>query len=501
LIGLGECMSWNIVRGLLALSLIVGFYVLAIGLAVVLFALPIAEIVYASRIHFQLLIICWGAGGSLVWALYPTKPVFTPPGPRLFAKDHPKLFSVLQSIATSTKQPLPSEVYLASDVNAWVLQRGGFLGIGAHRALGLGLPLIQQLNTDQLKAVIAHEFGHFAKGDTALGAWLYQTRTAIVKGAEGIDERRVILRWLFRNYATLFFKATHSISRQQEFIADRVAATVTSPATMQQALRAVEQTGVAFQSYFYNEVMPLLAAGFQPPILQGFNLFLAAPDVKNHLEQHLSQSLEAQQMQPFDTHPPMRERINALAKLPSITAQNTKPEPAIDLLNNLTVLEQELNQHFQFTGDYGVRKAITWENIGVAYQEIWRKHVELNKLSLTGVNFQSLSDLEAYKRLSRRLTFGKPYLSHLSEEQAMPHVRSIVGAALMLALQARGYTIDVPVAQHVLAIKNDKTVKPIELLEKVFQAQIPAQEWQAFCFETGIASINLDHPEQVQYES
>jgi heat shock protein HtpX len=501
LILLGEHMSWNIMRGLLALSLIVGFYVLAIGLAIVLFALPIAEIVYASRIHFQLLIICWGAGGSLVWALYPTKHVFTPPGPRLLAKDHPKLFEVLQSIASATKQPLPSEVYLASDVNAWVLQRGGFLGIGAHRAMGLGLPLIQQLNTEQLKAVIAHEFGHFAKGDTALGAWLYQTRMAIFKGAEGMDERRVILRWLFRSYAQVFFRATHGISRQQEFIADRVAAKVTSPTTMQQALRAVEQTGFAFQSYFYNEVMPLLAAGFQPPILQGFNTFLASPDVKNNLEQHLTQTLEAQKMQPFDTHPPMRERINALAKLPNTPDQNAMTEPAINLLNHVEHLEQELNQHFQFVGDYNARKAVAWEEVEVAYQEIWRKRVEFNKLSLTGVNFQSLSDLETYKRLSRRLTFGKPYLTHLTEEQAMPHVLSIVGAALMLAIQARGYKIDVPIAQHVLASKEGKTLQPLELLGKVFQAKIPAQEWQAFCEESGIATISLDHPEQVQYES
>jgi len=55
---------------------------------------------------------------------------------------------------------MPKEVYLIADVNASVAQRGGILGVGSRRVVGLGLPLTRILSVAQLRAVLAHEFGH-----------------------------------------------------------------------------------------------------------------------------------------------------------------------------------------------------------------------------------------------------------------------------------------------------------------------------------------------------
>jgi Zn-dependent protease with chaperone function len=69
---------------------------------------------------------------------------------------------------------MPAEVYLIPEVNAWVGQRGGFMGIGSRRIMGLGLPLLETLNVSQLEAVLVHEFGHYYRGDTRLGPWVYK---------------------------------------------------------------------------------------------------------------------------------------------------------------------------------------------------------------------------------------------------------------------------------------------------------------------------------------
>ena len=45
--------------------------------------------------------------------------------------------------------------------------------------MGIGLPLLQALTSSQFRAVIAHEFGHYAGGDLKLGGWIYKTRGAM----------------------------------------------------------------------------------------------------------------------------------------------------------------------------------------------------------------------------------------------------------------------------------------------------------------------------------
>lgn len=56
---------------------------------------------------------------------------------------------------------MPAKVYLVPEVNAWVCERGGFMGIGSRMVMGIGLPLLKLLNVDEFKGVIAHEFGHY----------------------------------------------------------------------------------------------------------------------------------------------------------------------------------------------------------------------------------------------------------------------------------------------------------------------------------------------------
>ena len=81
---------------------------------------------------------------------------------------------------------MPTEVYLVADVNAFVTTRGGFMGFGSRRVMGLGLPLLQTLGVRELRAVLAHEFGHYHGGDTKLGPWIYKTRAAIGRTLQGL---------------------------------------------------------------------------------------------------------------------------------------------------------------------------------------------------------------------------------------------------------------------------------------------------------------------------
>ena len=173
-------------RVVLAVGLMLGFYILAVAIAGALLYIPYAEWTYAGKLHVKLVFFCILGAGTIFWAILPRPDRFVPPGPALHPKDHPKLFEVLAGIATATQQDMPSEVYLTAEVNAWVMDRGGMMGFGSRRVMGLGLSLLQVLSVSQLRAVVAHEFGHFHGGDTKLGPWIYKTRAAIGRTLEGL---------------------------------------------------------------------------------------------------------------------------------------------------------------------------------------------------------------------------------------------------------------------------------------------------------------------------
>src|SRR6185295_7873003 len=174
-------------RAALAVVLLVGFYVLALAIVGGLLYLPYVEVVYLHRLD-RLTIFAIVGAAIILWSILPRVDRFTPPGPALTRADQPRLFATIDDVARGSEQAMPSEVYLIPDMNAWVAQRGGIMGFGSRRVMGLGLPMLQTLTISQMRAVVAHEFGHYHGGDTALGPWVYKTRAAIGRTIHGLSQ-------------------------------------------------------------------------------------------------------------------------------------------------------------------------------------------------------------------------------------------------------------------------------------------------------------------------
>ena len=168
-------------RAVVAVLLTIGFYALALGIAFFLLYLVYAEIFVVEVINLRLIAGELIGAGVILWAIFPRIDNFTPPGPKLTRKNFPRLFEQIERAAHATGQALPRDVYLVPDVNAFVDQRGGFMGVGSRRVMGIGLPLFHLVTIDELRSILAHEFGHVYGGDTALGPWIYKTRAAIIR--------------------------------------------------------------------------------------------------------------------------------------------------------------------------------------------------------------------------------------------------------------------------------------------------------------------------------
>src|SRR6185436_6838572 len=198
-----------LVRAILAIVLMVGFYLLALGIAFGLAYIPYAEVVYSHRLHIKFAIICVLGALAILWSVMPRIDTFVAPGPELKRDQHPELFKELESVAQSTRQEMPAEVYLEHDVNAWVTQRGGVMGFGSRRVMGLGLPLMRFLTRSQFRAVLAHEFGHYHSGDTKVGPCIYKTRGAIGRTLQSLGEGSW-LQFPFLWYGKMFLRITHA---------------------------------------------------------------------------------------------------------------------------------------------------------------------------------------------------------------------------------------------------------------------------------------------------
>jgi Zn-dependent protease with chaperone function len=91
------------------------------------------------------------------------------------AKGQPELFEFLNQLAKDTGAPRPHRVFLSPRVNAAVFYDLSILNLifPSKKNLDIGLPLVNVLTISEFKAVLAHEFGHFAQRSMAVGRWVY----------------------------------------------------------------------------------------------------------------------------------------------------------------------------------------------------------------------------------------------------------------------------------------------------------------------------------------
>src|SRR5262249_57930555 len=91
--------SFVIGRAALAVVLMIGFYLLALGIAFALLWIPYAEFVYAEHITPKLAIICILGGLTILWSVVPRWDRFQAPGPQLTREKHPRFFKALEFFA------------------------------------------------------------------------------------------------------------------------------------------------------------------------------------------------------------------------------------------------------------------------------------------------------------------------------------------------------------------------------------------------------------------
>lgn len=478
-------------RAAIAVLLTIGFYLLALGIAALLLYLPYAEWTYAGQLHVKLAMLCVVGAGIILWAILPRWDRFEPPGPELRAQDHPALFRQLQIIAATTGQPLPAEVYAVADMNAWVMDRGGMLGIGSRRVMALGLPLLKILSVAEARAVVAHEFGHFHGGDTRLGPWIFRTRQALSRTVTSLGEDGSLLQKPFLWYGNAFLRITQGISRSQEFTADRLAAATAGSDAMKSALLALHRFGNAFDSYWHNEFSPALQRGFHPPLLDGYAAFIATPAIAATLEEGLNAELAAGETDPYASHPALRERLAALPD--DVGPQDPDSTPALALLYRADLLEQQLVRNTVGAEAHAAMQPLDWNEAGA---RIWLPFWEERVRACPDLPTVTLADLPGLlgdrAALAHRLT-GEEHPATWDEERDELLI-FLLAAALTLSLSRHGWSISALPGAEVVARRAEHHLQPFVRVKQLFSGELSRADWQGLCAAAAIGDLPLWRP-------
>ncbi|MEU4115233.1 M48 family metalloprotease [Kitasatospora sp. NPDC028055] len=365
-------------RAVTAVTLLIGFYLLALGIVVGLIALDVA--LYQASGTFR-------PGLIKIWALtaavgYPVvRVVFLTrrrkedgelPGVLLTRERQPEIWAMVDRISERTGVRGPAEIRLVPEVNAGVMEESRLLGlVPGKRHLVIGAPLLIGLTEGELESVLAHEFGHYSNRDVRLAAVTVAGRRAILHTIGGLHhranqhqaqeaaklaakaEKRLakgrkptteqagggvdrVLAKLFTGYAKLYFRVSEAVGRRQEYAADQVAAQLAGRDATAAALRRIPALEAA-QNFYLNRYATIgWDAGLLPPpgqVYGGLQHLLSDPKRRAELAEHALE-LPEEQPDPYDSHPPIHLRVAAIEALPDDGRGPGAAGPALALLHD-----------------------------------------------------------------------------------------------------------------------------------------------------------------------
>ena len=491
----------------LAIVMVVVSYIVIVLLAIACIYLPYLAFTSAEHPPAQLGLLVLGGivvGVTILWSLVPRREKFEVPGLLLEFSAHPRLFAELGAIAAALNEPLPREVYLVGQVNAFVADRGGMMGIGSRRVMGIGLPLLSSLTVSEMRAVLAHEFAHYYSGDTRMGPWVYKTQSAMIRAFRNIGSlgelgriaalqfMHMVVTAILRWYFIFFLRVINFVSRRKEYRADELASLVAGGEPLVRGLRKIHGAAMAWGPYWNSEVVPVLNLGCMPAIADGFSRFLAAPQIEVQVTKGIEHEIAEGKTEPYDTHPPLRDRIAAIEKLEADAGENVD-ELAISLLDQPALTELQFLELVNPNLAKNSLRHVGWDEIGQTVTiPSWKAAVAEYAPMMAGITAGSLPEIvKKLPQMGAKIRDPRGML--LSPQQRSQRAGQLLAMALGLALLRRGWELEAQPGSFFLAKGADR-VNTSALMDELISGQISAEGWAEMCKEFGITDMELTLP-------
>lgn len=492
----------------LCLGVLVFSYLLTFAIALSCLALPLLFFANGSISAVGFLLGSMGLiiGCTILWSLVPRRDPFQVSGAEIDLNRQPRLRALIEEIATRIEQPMPDKVYLIPDANAFVTERGGTLGCGGTRIMGLGMPLIAGMSTAEFGAVLSHEFAHYYSGDTRLGPRVFQTRMAMARTLQNLGSRNPGVRLLSRlaiaallyalvigalvAYWKLFMRFTQLVSRQLEYRSDELACCIAGPSAMAGGLRSVAMIGAATPSFWKAVIDPVVTLGYCPPLADGFARFYSSPGAREGATRALGETLKNSKTNAYDTHPPLKSRLERIGKMQAVNEDGADRSPALALLDGLPELERRMLAAIAPKVNVAGLKPMNWDSAAqLVWLPVWKASTAQHADLLAGKTIGSLPAL-AGNLSGAGAQISDPPGRLLTREQRSERAFSLLWMAFALRLEERGWQVHMQPGEFFLA-KGEERISPSDALLALRQGRTSAADWQNWCAKTGLADVEL----------
>jgi len=296
--------------------------------------------------------------------------------------EEPKLFQFIEEIVKEADTDFPKKVYISSDVNASVFYDSGFwsMFLPIRKNLQIGLGLVNSITTQEFKAILAHEFGHFSQRSMKVGSYVYNVNQVIFnmlyenESFANMVQRwanisgyfsaflfiaiEIIkgIQWVLRKMYDIVNLSYMALSREMEFHADEVAANIAGYEPLKDSLLRMNLADYSFNAVlnFYNNKISENLKSKNIFREHSFVMNFLAKDsnleFKNNLPVVTVQDLNKYNKSKLNikdqwaSHPSTEERIAELEKL-QIVKQTNDESPAISLFYSAENIEELITEH------------------------------------------------------------------------------------------------------------------------------------------------------------
>lgn len=330
------------------------FYLLALALfAAIDFGMyGLWAVSYLPRVPVALLIglavVAFGTGIAILIGFYY---LFFPPkrktlGITIAENEEKKLWNLTKEIAKEIQAKPIDKIVITPDPGIGVYLDGNLLSTifgGGKRVLEIGLSSLHDLTTDEFKAILAHEYGHFSNKDTQWSSYTYSMGNSLTSTLRSMpgpsqDEKeeggwvRLMMTlnpayWLLLLYVMLYFKITNGFSRIREVMADIMAMRLYGGKAFGNGLLKVATNDLVFSEIIQSKWVPELLK--EEKTISNFSKFmeivykgLEKKDVAE-LQNNILSSKQIHSA--YDSHPALKMRIDYAKKFGDESEKDSKP--------------------------------------------------------------------------------------------------------------------------------------------------------------------------------
>jgi Zn-dependent protease with chaperone function len=241
-------------------------------------------------------------------------------GKILLPQQAPKLWDFVREVATQAGTRMPDSIVVGLNEVFFVTEHPVMLiggrSVPKGRVLYLPLPYLAFLKRAEAAAVVAHELGHLTGEDTRYGLRFMPIYSTIEDSIDLLAQPSGYTPTNWRIWFTapaslygkwflaIFDEAMHHWSREREFAADVFSKRVAGPDTAAVALlRSILLCEIVEEVLERNSYARFEHEGVLP-MVRRLVAERGLPDPRDYLEMR--------QTDPLDTHPPFKQRLDAL---------------------------------------------------------------------------------------------------------------------------------------------------------------------------------------------